>query len=516
MTMTITAKNTNHRLTFEDLRGLRAEGYIRDSTLDQRAGFGPAIQRHNEENFANNYGLILGTRWYTEFVSGRSASKRLEFQQVLEDARLDRFDVILVDHTSRFGRDQAECIQYKQKLKDLGKTVIFVSQGIISGSDRDFLSERINETLDEQYSRNLSRYVREGKARKADAGHALGHAPLGFRQEKAKSGRGAWALPDEKTMPTLLAILEGYASGKHSFRTLALELNAQGLRSKRGRPFTVGSVVATLKNPFYIGKFLLHKGKADEELRNGVHEVPEAVKTLWEKCQEVKREKNLSPQPSPRSKHHRIYPLTGILVCDKCGEPFHGVSTVSKPRSYPRMFHSWHRCDTRPLSVAAPKVEQEFSERVLSHIRLDYGWESAISNAVANEGPVPDHSLEIRRIEEAKVNLRKQHKWGAITDADFKSEFQELTEQLGTLVRPVSASPTPDLEKAAKLLTDMPSLWQHPGVTADERRELARTVFQEIRLSEGQLVSIRPRPEYAPLFAYSIWRHNVVGGDTPS
>jgi hypothetical protein len=29
--------------------------------------------------------------------------------------------------------------------------VIFVSQGIISGSDRDFLSERINETLDEQY-----------------------------------------------------------------------------------------------------------------------------------------------------------------------------------------------------------------------------------------------------------------------------------------------------------------------------------------------------------------------------
>ena len=28
-------------ITFDDLNGLRAEGYIRDSTLDQRDGYGP-------------------------------------------------------------------------------------------------------------------------------------------------------------------------------------------------------------------------------------------------------------------------------------------------------------------------------------------------------------------------------------------------------------------------------------------------------------------------------------------
>jgi len=38
--------NTNDFRTFEDLKGLRAEGYIRDSTLDQRDGSGPEIQRH--------------------------------------------------------------------------------------------------------------------------------------------------------------------------------------------------------------------------------------------------------------------------------------------------------------------------------------------------------------------------------------------------------------------------------------------------------------------------------------
>ena len=168
------------QLTFEDLRGLRAEGYVRDSTLDQRDGFGPEIQRHNIQRFAQSYGVLLGNQWYTDFVSGRSANNRLEFQQLLEDAQLDRFDALLVDHTSRFGRNQAECIRYKEELQRLDKVIVFVSQGIISGTDRDFLSERINETLDEQYSRNLSRYVASGMAEKEAHVYANVLPPMGY------------------------------------------------------------------------------------------------------------------------------------------------------------------------------------------------------------------------------------------------------------------------------------------------------------------------------------------------
>lgn len=183
MTITTVNRKAKRINNFEDLRGLQAESYIRDSTEDQKNGFGPEIQRHNVERFAQFYGLVLGERWYTEFVSGRSVEKRQQFLQILEDARLDRFDVLLVDHTSRFGRNQAECIHYKQELKRLGKTIIFVSQGIISGSDRDFMCERVNETMDEGYSRNLSRWVSEGLVRKAESGLHVGPSPLGFKSE---------------------------------------------------------------------------------------------------------------------------------------------------------------------------------------------------------------------------------------------------------------------------------------------------------------------------------------------
>ena len=88
-TMTV-AGNSRKQITFDDLKGLRAEGYVRDSTLDQRDGFGPEIQRKTILRFAENYRLALGTNWYTEFVSSfHHWDKRQKFHQFLDDAKLD-------------------------------------------------------------------------------------------------------------------------------------------------------------------------------------------------------------------------------------------------------------------------------------------------------------------------------------------------------------------------------------------------------------------------------------------
>jgi hypothetical protein len=70
----------------------------------------------------------------------------------------------------------------------------------------------------------------------------------------------------------------------------------------------------------------------------------------------------------------------------------------------------------------------------------------------------------------------------------------------------------PNLDRASRLLQDLPALWNHPGVTAEQQRGLALEVFEEVRLREGRLVAVRPRPKYAPLFAYALWRQHVAGG----
>ena len=121
-----------------------------------------------------------------------------------------------------------------------------------------------------------------------------------------------------------------------------------------------------------------------------------------------------------------------------------------------------------------------------------------------------------RRIEGAIANLKKQHIWGAVDDDSFKAEFQSLDRQRRTLRGEATPVQLPNLERAAQLLQDLPTLWQHPGVKDEHRRSLAREVFEELRLREGKLVATKPRPEYAPLFAYSLWRHGIVGGTRSS
>jgi len=70
----------------------------------------------------------------------------------------------------------------------------------------------------------------------------------------------------------------------------------------------------------------------------------------------------------------------------------------------------------------------------------------------------------------------------------------------------------PNLDRASRLLQALPALWNHPGVTAAQQRGIAREVFQEVRLKEGGLVAVRPRPKYLPLFAYALSRQHAAGG----
>ncbi|MBI4311717.1 MAG: recombinase family protein [Chloroflexi bacterium] len=499
--VTILRAATRQALTFEDLKGLRAEGYVRDSTLDQRDGFGPDIQHRNEERFAQSYGLVLGSRWYTEFVSGRSASKRQEFQQVLEDARLDRFDVLLVDHTSRFGRNQAECIRYKAELQRLGKTVVFVSQGIISGSDRDFLAERINETLDEQYSRNLSRYVAAGLAEKASQGLANGVPPLGYKSEKLDNGKRERKVPDPDTTPALLALLRGYASGQHSYRTLADWLNAQGYRNREGEPFSTGSVEHVLSNRFYAGKAVYHPGEPDEEVRGGAHEVPAEVKELWLRCQEIKAQQRRTRVGAPR-RRPRAYPFSRLAFCAGCGGRFTGkpARTTQGDESL-RLVVPHARCDLQPHSVRVDYLEAQWREGVLPYLTLDDGWQRGIAQALQDEAG-PSNEKDCRRLESALANLRKQHLWGDISDEDYRRDRDVLERQLKALAPPGAKVHLPNLERAAGLLNDLPALWAHPGVSNEQREALGQELLERAIISGGTLVAIEPRAAYRPLFGY--------------
>ena len=495
----------SRQITFEDLRGLRAEGYVRDSTLDQRDGFGPEIQRHAIERFADSYGLVMGNRWYTEFLSGRSSKNRTQFQQFLEDGRLDSFDVLLVHHTSRFGRNQAECIRHKEELQELGKILVFVSQGIISVSDRDFLTERMNGTIDEQYSRNLSNYVSVGLEEKAEHGYAVGPPPLGYKSEILPGRKGERKVPDAETMPILLMALGEYATGDFSFRDVADRLNAHGFRTRTGRPFTGSSIRDMLGNRFYEGKVIYHEGQPDEVVIDGFHEVPGEVKDLWLMCQEIKLKRRNTTSGHPRGLV-RHYPFSRVLTCHHCGSPYYGEAVRKGDGFNLRLTHERRgpnrSCNCRPRSQSVKSLVDQMGERVLPYLKLDVSWKSRIVAALGSREEIDDYDPgKEHRFKNALGQLRKQHLWGDLSDEKYQTEKKSLERQLKLVARPARPPQLPNLERAAQLLEDLPSLWRHDGVTDQQREALVKEVFHRITIDGKEFSGIQPNPAYVPLFA---------------
>lgn len=475
---TLAISKTKSLMNFTDMKGLRAEGYIRDSTLDQKDGFGPDIQRHNEERFAQLYGLNLGERWYTEFVSGRRADNRHEFQKFLEDARLDKFDVLLVDHTSRFGRNQAECISYKKELQRLDKIVIFVSQGIISGSDRDFLSERINETLDEQYSRNLSRYVTDALIEKVEHGLYVGPIPFGYKNQLDKK------LPPIQVIKEAEAVKEAAqqrVEGR-SYGEIATWLNNQGFRTREGHVFTAHAVKDMLNNHFYCG-YVKYKDKEYP----GKHEAV-ISEEIFNRVQSRRQRREIL-----RSVHGPKGLLQGMIACARCGRPIQS----DRHRQQIPLYRERHAnvCPTNNTSAMANVIDKQIN-RIVFSLELEMDWRRRMAElAVKNtDGPDPIALKEKRR------RLGKAYADGAFSDAEYARRKAEIDIQLSQAITVT----TPDIEQAVELFSDIPMLWLEANI--DERRTLVRTLIETayVDLEMKLVTAIRPTPAFRTLFGVGI------------
>ena len=493
--------------TFEDFKGLRTRGYLRDSTRDQREGFGPALQRHAIQRFASMYGLDLHDHWYEEYVSGRSVERRREFARMVGDAQAGAFDVLLCFHTSRFARNREDAAAYKRRLARSGVTIIFVSQGIISGTHEHFVAEGVFEVLDESRSREIGRFVGAGLRQKFEAGLANGVPPLGYQNEPGPAGRRVRKVPDPRTLPVLRALLGAYATGRYSYRSLARWLNSRGMRTRLGKPFTKAAVEEILANRFFAGQIVWHPGRPDEEVRTGIHDVPDDIRELWNRCQSV-RSRNAT-RFVHQSGERRVYPLSGgLAICDACETDYYGQRHKERDGRFTRRLHHNRdaRCTVRPRSQRADLFENQLAEGILKDFRLPRGWKARVLQALRGDFESDRERAELARLSRALHALRRQHLWGDVSDAEYKQERDQIRAHLRRVDIPVA---NVDLNRAGQLLSDFHGLWTHAGVTDRQRRDLARQVFRQVRIRGDRIVAVTPRREYMPLFAAAL---RVCGG----
>ena len=106
--------------------------------------------------------------------------------------------------------------------------------------------------------------------------------------------------------------------------------------------------------------------------------------------------------------------------------------------------------------------------------------------------------------------LKKQHRWGHISDKEYLAEYEGTERQLRQLSPPEDKQQ--ELQRFAHFLTNVADAWRQAN--QEQRNKLARTLFDQIRLdSSGRVIAVKPRAELEPFFRISYECHagNIAG-----
>lgn len=296
--------------------------YIRVST-NMQTDLSPDAQRRLLLEYAAKNNILISNQYIYEEdgVSGRKASKRPKFQQMIATAKSKEhpIDVILVWKFSRFARNQEESIVYKSMLKRDKVDVISISEPLAEGPFGSLI-ERIIEWMDEYYSIRLSGEVHRGMSENAMRGNYQARPPLGYKIEHYKEA--PVIVPEESKIIQLIFNL--YTEDGYGIFEITKKLNEMGYQTARKKAFQRRSVMYILKNPTYIGKTIWNQRDSNQEARDpsewiiadGSHE-PIISEEQFQKAQDrISSEYHPAyRKPSGICKHW----LSGLLKCSACG-----------------------------------------------------------------------------------------------------------------------------------------------------------------------------------------------------
>jgi site-specific DNA recombinase len=197
-------------------------------------------------------------------VSGRSLAGRdaMDFLKRAAKAKPRPFDCVLIDDTSRFGRNLGDVLKLAEVFKHYGVSLHFVSPRLDS-SDPNFHQLLVFKgMMDEQYSVDLGHKVRRGQEGRVLAGYNAGGPCYGYRNVpemdadgKLEIGVRLEIIPAQAEV--VLQIFEMYAKG-FSLDAIARKLRAAGVPAPRPprknsvRGWSADGIAGILRNKKYI------------------------------------------------------------------------------------------------------------------------------------------------------------------------------------------------------------------------------------------------------------------------
>ncbi|MFL5329208.1 MAG: recombinase family protein [Gemmataceae bacterium] len=264
-----------------DAVSVPAAQYVRMSTEHQQ--YSTANQEDAIRDYAVRRGFDIIKTYADEGRSGLNIAGRDALRAMIDDVQSGRatYRAILVYDISRWGRfqDADESAYYEYLCKRAGIEVRYCAEQFENdGGPAATIIKSVKRAMAGEYSRELSAKVFQGQCRLIELGYRQGGiAGYGLRRmlvSHAGESKGVLTRGERKSLQTDRVILipgpdeelaiikwiyEQFTSlGRHEGE-IAAELNAKGIRTDLGRPWSRGSIREVLTNEKYIGNNIYNR-----------------------------------------------------------------------------------------------------------------------------------------------------------------------------------------------------------------------------------------------------------------
>lgn len=326
-------------------------------------------------------GWVLLPELYDDGGHSGGTLERPALQQLLEDVRADKVDVVVVYKIDRLTRSLADFAKIVDVLDEAEASFVSVTQAFSTTSSMGRLTLNVLLSFAQfEHEVGAERIRDKVAASKAKGMWMGGSVPLGYKAVDRK----LVIIPEEAE--TVRELMRRYLEAD-SIKELVEELRRDGIVSKQhvskrgrvsgGNPIKRGALKHLLSNPLYVGE-VRHKNKIYPGLHDAIVD-RETFEAVQEKL------KDRTSHGSSAGPKRRLALLTGMIF-DERGRPMSPTHTKRHDRRYTYYASNMNDDYEAPaLRLPASEIEQAARRAVATWLRTSENIQKLAASRSADE-----------------------------------------------------------------------------------------------------------------------------------
>lgn len=347
------------------------------------------------------------TGYIDEGISGKSVNKRDAFLQMIEDAKNDKFDLILTKSVPRFARNTLDSIKYTQELLKYSVGVYFLNDNINTFLPDSEFRLTLMASIAQDDLRKLSENVKFGLKQSIKRGVVLGSNNIyGYIKNK-----GTLEIVEKEAIIVrkMFTLYDSY----NSLKKTSIVLEKLGYFNRKGKPFDTTTIRRVLMNPKYKGYYCGNKTTV-LDYKSGItkkvpkdkwliykdnEKIPPIVEEgLWNRVNSELEKKQIGYQNKQRLVVRSNYAYSGKLICKE-----HNIAYTRSGIKKGRMN------DYRYWSCRLYKRGVKYCDSpLLKESELDILFKNIIAKFLKNKDKIKRELLDRVKLHNIDINLTQK------------------------------------------------------------------------------------------------------------